>query len=351
MNKTQEQTQGQLQQIVEPLLIWFAQNARELPWRENRDPYRVWVSEIMLQQTRVEAVKGYYTRFLTALPTVQDLAHAPEEQLMKLWQGLGYYNRARNLQKAAKQVVERHGGIFPQEYAQILALPGIGAYTAGALASICFEQPRPAVDGNVLRVLTRLLADSRCVDDSALKQEFTSNLAAAYPHGRCGAFTQALMELGALVCLPNTAPHCPACPLAELCSANKSGTQRCFPVKREKRPRKEETLTVFVLRCDGMLALCKREQPGVLQGLWELPNIPYALSETQALTQAAAYGVSPRELLRRTHKTHIFTHIHWDMICYFLECGQKADCFHWADAQELETNIALPTAFKKILDG
>ena len=213
------------------LLPWFQENARELPWRADREPYHVWLSEIMLQQTRVEAVRGYYTRFLAALPDIASLAAADESVLQKLWEGLGYYTRMRNLQKCAKTLMADCGGQFPREFASIRALPGIGDYTAGAVSSICFDFPEPAVDGNVLRVISRIGEISDPVDTPATKKAVTEALRAVYPAGRCGDFTQALMELGATVCVPNGAPRCGVCHAQELCGAYAHGTASKFPVK------------------------------------------------------------------------------------------------------------------------
>ena len=205
--------EGRYELLPERLLDWFAANARDLPWRRDREPYHVWLSEIMLQQTRVEAVKGYYERFLQALPTIADLADAPYEQVQKLWEGLGYYSRARNLQRAAIRIQQEFGGVFPTDYAAIRSLPGVGDYTAGAIASICFDAPTPAVDGNVLRVLSRIDCLEKNVDEPKVRQELRSALSLVYPKGRCGAFTQSLMELGATVCMPNGAPDCGSCPM------------------------------------------------------------------------------------------------------------------------------------------
>ena len=225
------------------LLPWYANNARDLPWRHDREPYHVWLSEIMLQQTRVEAAKGYYNRFLAACPDIKTLAGASEDQLNKLWQGLGYYSRVRNLQKAAQVICQEHNGVFPTDFDAIRHLPGIGPYTAGAIASICFEQPRPAVDGNVLRVITRVLADATPIDSAAFRRAVTGRFAEVYPAGHCGAFTQSLMELGAIVCLPNGAPLCDRCPLQEVCRANQTQSQRSYPVKSPKTPRRKEEKT------------------------------------------------------------------------------------------------------------
>ena len=337
-----------LRLLPERLLPWFAENRRELPWRRDREPYHVWLSEIMLQQTRVEAVKGYYERFLRVLPTVSALAEADENLLLKLWEGLGYYSRVRNLQKAAKQVVQRYGGIFPRDYEDIRALPGIGDYTAGAIASICFEQPTPAVDGNVLRVISRCLALDAPVSDARVRREVAEKLARVYPPGRCGDFTQALMELGATVCLPNGAPWCGVCPIADLCAAKREGTQLRFPVKAAKKPRRVERRTVFILQCGEKIAVCKRPAQGLLAGLWQLPDVPGELSVQEALEQAQAWGVRPGGIERVVHRRHIFTHVQWELTGCYLQCGEEAR-FSWYTAAELREQVGLPTAYRQFL--
>ena len=236
------------------LLPWFRENARDLPWRRDREPYHVWLSEIMLQQTRVEAVRGYYLRFLEALPTVAALAETDEGALLKLWEGLGYYSRARNLQKAARVIVSEHGGRFPEDFDAIRALPGVGPYTAGAIASICFEQPRAAVDGNVLRVLSRITECGEPVDLPEVRADFTARLERVYPAGSCGAFTQSLMELGATVCTPRS-PRCESCPCAAFCLARERGTAAALPARLPKKDKRVEERTVFLLRCGDRLGL------------------------------------------------------------------------------------------------
>ena len=226
-----------LSQTVQPLLGWYRGHARALPWRADREPYHVWLSEIMLQQTRVEAVRGYYARFLAAAPNVFALAALPEAQLLKLWEGLGYYNRARKAQACAQEIAAR-GGVWPDTVEGLLALPGIGPYTAGAIASICFERPAAAVDGNVLRVCARVLDDATPIDNAAHKAALTAALSACYPAGHCGDFTQALMELGATVCGPNRAPQCEACPIAALCLARAHGTAAGGRLRQRAGPRR-----------------------------------------------------------------------------------------------------------------
>ena len=324
------------------LLPWYEQHKRDLPWRKDREPYHVWLSEIMLQQTRVEAVKGYYSRFLQALPTIDALANAPEEQLNKLWEGLGYYSRVRNLQKAARQILERHGGVFPADHADILALAGIGDYTAGAIGSICFGLPTPAVDGNVLRVCSRLTADSNPIDKPQTKKTLTSHLAEAYPAGRCGDFTQALMELGATVCVPNGAPHCETCPLSAVCLAHRDGLETELPIKSAKKPRRVEEMTVFLLHCGDAHALHKRPETGLLAGLWEFPHISGKQELPQVLQQLETWGIVPDEVERSSEKTHIFTHVQWEMRGWYIRCRNCSGPFVWAPPEQ----YALPTAFR-----
>ena len=339
----------QLESLPEKLLAWYETSARDLPWRKDKEPYHVWLSEIMLQQTRVEAVKPYYARFLAALPTVEDLANAPYEQVQKLWEGLGYYSRARNLQKAAQVIQTEHGGVFPQEYEKIRALPGIGDYTAGAVGSICFGFPTPAVDGNVLRVVARLCAMEECVDDQRVKKSVTEALRATYPEGRCGDFTQSLMELGATVCLPNGAPKCEVCPLQTDCLAFRRKSVEDFPVRKLKKARREEELTLFLLHCDGKLALRKRPSSGLLAGLWEFPYVTGTLELKEALQTIRALGCEPSELQNQREKGHIFTHVEWKMRAFELSVRSVSDDFVWVTHEQLKEEYALPTAFRQFL--
>ncbi len=334
--------------IVQPLLDWFSFYARELPWRRDREPYHVWLSEIMLQQTRVEAVKGYYARFLAAAPDVFALAALPEDRLLKLWEGLGYYNRARNLQKCARVLAE-NGGRFPETKEGLLALPGIGDYTAGAIASICFDQPCAAVDGNVLRVCARLCDDRTPIDDPALKKRLAADLSAVYPAGHCGDFTQALMELGATVCVPNGAPKCGECPVRPHCMAAAHGTAMALPVKKPKKPRREETRTVFLLRCGDRIAVNKRPARGLLAGLWELPNTEGLLSEQEAGAFLSGQGFGDVRLRAVQEGEHIFTHIRWAMRCYTVEVAAMPERFHWAAPDALAGEVSLPTAFRQFI--
>ena len=328
------------------LLPWYYENRRDLPWREDREPYHIWLSEIMLQQTRVEAVKGYYARFLTTLPTIDALANCDDDILHKLWEGLGYYSRVRNLKKAAREIMDSHGGVFPRDHAQVLALPGIGDYTAGAICSIAFDQPTPAVDGNVLRVWSRLTDDPAPIDLPATKKRVKEALAAIYPK-EAGDFTQALMELGATLCGPNRKPGCESCPCKEICLGFKNGTAESLPVKSPKREKRLEDRTVFILRCDERYALEKRPGKGLLAGLWQFPNVIGHLDTQEALTEIESMGLRPRELIREVHRKHIFTHILWNMKGIYLDVAETTGGFQWFTGEEVEAQAALPTAFRQ----
>lgn len=328
------------------LLPWYWENRRELPWRADREPYHIWVSEIMLQQTRVEAVRGYYARFLENLPSVQALSECDDDRLHKLWEGLGYYSRVRNLKKAAQVIVSQYGGQFPREHSQVLALPGIGDYTAGAICSIAYNQPTPAVDGNVLRLCSRLTNDPSPIDLPETKRKVRDALSAIYPED-AGTFTQALMELGATVCGPNRKPECSSCPCQEICLGFQAGTAETLPVKAPKKGRKQEERTVFILSCHGEFALNKRPKKGLLAGLWEFPNLPGFLEPKGAMEAAKAMGTPPRDILRQVERTHIFTHIQWNLRGFYLEVDRESDSFQWFSPEQIRQEAALPTAFRQ----
>ena len=323
------------------LLLWYREHARVLPWRSDPTAYHVWVSEIMLQQTRVAAVLDYYKRFLQATPTVTDLAQLPEDQLMKLWQGLGYYSRARNLQKAARQIMNDFCGVFPNSYDAIHSLPGIGDYTAGAISSIAFGLPVPAVDGNVLRVMTRLLADDGDITTPAVKKRITNILADFIPLDAPGDFNQAMMELGATICLPNGAPLCEQCPIREFCQAQQQGRAQEFPVKAPKKPRRMEQRTLFLLFHENRVALRRRPKKGLLAGLWEYPN-----ELTDQLPME--WNLFPTSLTPCATGKHIFSHIEWHMAALSgeLSSPELPDGWVWADRQELRDVYAIPNAFR-----
>lgn len=338
-----------LQQLPELLLPWYLKNKRDLPWRNDREPFHIWISEIMLQQTRVEAVKGYYARFLDTLPTIEALANCDDDLLHKLWEGLGYYSRVRNLKKAAILIMEQHGGTFPLTHGEILKLPGIGDYTAGAICSIAYNLPTPAVDGNVLRVLSRLRNDPAPIDLPETKKAVTKLLAEIYPK-EAGDFTQALMELGATVCGPNRAPNCGNCPCSEICLAYQTGTADKLPVKSPKKEKRQEDRTVFILRCEDRYALEKRPSKGLLAGLWQFPNVSGHLDINQALEALQNWGLNPREIFREVGRKHIFTHIQWNMKGIYLEVASTSENFQWFTEKEINVQAALPTAFRQFWD-
>ena len=335
-----------LKEIVEPLIRWFRENKRDLPWRQTKDPYAVWVSEIMLQQTRVETVKPYYIRFLQTLPTVKDLANADEEVILKLWEGLGYYSRVRNMQKAAIQIMEDFGGVFPANQKDLLSLKGIGPYTAGAVGSIAFGLPIPAVDGNVLRVMSRITADASDISLQITKKEWESRLAEIMPQECAGDLNQALMELGAMVCLPNGAPKCEICPARMMCEAYKNGLTEVLPVRAKKKARKIEERTVLLLFQNGKAALRKRADTGLLASLWEFPSVLGNLDEAGVSLALAQMGLSAQTVEPMGSAKQIFTHIEWDMKGYFADVTGETDDLFWADAAAFDA-AAIPTAFKK----
>lgn len=304
-------------ETVEYLLDWFELNARILPWRQNPTPYHVWISEIMLQQTRVEAVKGYFDRFTKELPDIAALANVEEEKLLKLWEGLGYYNRARNLKKTAQIVMETYQGSLPANYNTLLTLPGIGSYTAGAIASIAFGLPEPAVDGNVLRVMKRIAGSFDDITKDTVKKELEKDIRAIIPNGRAGAYNQSLMELGAIVCLPNRKPLCSKCPVMHLCHAFHNETWDRIPVKPAKKARKIEKKTIFILEQDGKFLLHKRPK-GLLSGMWEFPALvgTYGIEKAEEFLQSCGFELL--EPIRRIGEAkHIFSHIEWHMTGYY----------------------------------
>ncbi len=346
--------------IIEPLLEWFKKNARVLPWRQEVTPYRVWVSEIMLQQTRVEAVKPYFERFMNRLPEVEALAECPEEELLKLWEGLGYYNRVRNMQKAALQVMEDHGGVLPADYEKLLKLKGIGSYTAGAIASIAYSIPVPAVDGNVLRILTRVSADDTDIMKQSFRTEVEKQLRelmqnkAIFQEELSGMFNQALMELGATVCVPNGAPDCEVCPWNGFCRAYLEDRISELPVKAKAKERKIEKRTVLVIRDGERVAIRKRPAKGLLAGLYELPNVEGSYTQEEVLLLVKEMGLSPIRIQPLEQAKHIFSHIEWQMDGYGIlveeiefreEDVKDAQKLIFVEAADSEEKYAIPAAF------
>ncbi|MBQ8804588.1 MAG: DNA/RNA nuclease SfsA [Tyzzerella sp.] len=340
-----------LMKIVEPLVNWYRENKRDLPWRQNPSPYHVWVSEIMLQQTRVEAVKPYYERFLKELPAIQDLAEAEEDKLLKLWEGLGYYNRVRNMQKAAVQVVEEYDGAFPQDYELIRKLKGIGNYTAGAISSFAFGIPKPAVDGNVLRVISRITESYEDIMKASVRTRMEEELEKVIPADAASDFNQGLIELGAIVCVPNGAPKCDACPVAQFCKAYQNETQAELPVKSKAKARKIEEKTVFIFKDGENVAIRKRPAKGLLAGLYELPNIEGHLTQEGAIAYSQKIGLAPLHIKPLEEAKHIFSHVEWQMIGYAIRvdeleksCTEKMLFVH---PEEVENEYPIPAAFEK----
>ena len=343
------QYEEKLKQLARPLLAWYDENRRQLPWREEVSPYRTWVSEIMLQQTRVAAVLPYFQRFMARYPAVEDLAAGEEQELLKLWEGLGYYSRARNLQKAARVITTDYGGRLPDDYRALTALPGIGDYTAGAILSIAYGIPAPAVDGNVLRILSRVTGAELDILDGKNKKEFRAWAEMALPADRPGVFNQALMDLGSAVCLPGAAPRCQDCPLAHLCAAKAAGTQALLPVRAPKKAKRIEEKTVFLLRReDGRVALRRREETGLLAGLWEYPNARGLLTEAQAAELLAQWGVTPLRWEKSWRAKHIFTHIRWEMLGYAVTVSGGEE-LEWYSAEQRQ-KMAVPSAFDRATD-
>ena len=357
--------------FVKPMLVWYNENARDLPWRRTKDPYLIWVSEIMLQQTRVEAVLGYYERFTSALPTVTDLALCPEDRLLKLWEGLGYYSRARNMQKAARIVCESYAGQMPASAAALMKLPGIGEYTAGAISSIAFGQAEPAVDGNVLRVIARLEAISDNILNESVKKNIREELRGLYDanDGTFGLLNQAFMDLGAGVCLAGSAPKCDICPISSYCRCFELGLQSELPVRVKKQKRRIEKRTVLLIRRDETYAIRKRPDSGLLSGLYEFPNETGELSSDDALGKAESMGLMPLRIKKLSAAKHIFSHVEWHMTGYeilvapsgFPDAGELQDAGDLSHTKEnvkenplifatpemIESKYPVPSAFEK----
>ena len=343
--------------ILQELPGWYHQQAgdRELPWRTAPTPYHTWLSEIMLQQTRATAVIPYYERFLEALPTIEALAHVDDERLMKLWQGLGYYSRARNLKKAAIIITEDYAGKLPDDFNALLKLPGIGRYTASAIGSIAFGRPWPAVDGNVLRVLSRALASSADIAAPAVKTAMEQALAPHYPEGQtAGDLNQAFMDLGATICLPNGAPHCVRCSLEKICLAHAEGLEQELPLKSSPRQRRLEKHTILLLKQGNAIALHQRPSKGLLAGLWEFPNLPGKLSAKDVKTWLQEHGLLAKKLQALPAAKHVFSHVEWQLSGWLVELVPASGLsaaegklpFNWVTPEELAERYSLPSAFQ-----
>lgn len=350
--------------FVNPLLLWYNENRRDLPWRHTSDPYRIYVSEIMLQQTRVEAVRDAYIRFLDELPDISSLACVPDDQLMKLWEGLGYYRRARSMKRAAEMINERWGGVFPEREADILELPGVGKYTAGAIGSIAFGLAIPAVDGNVLRVMARMNESTENVLTEKFQRQLQDMLRSIMEStfqgqqrrgqgNPCGDFNQALFELGATVCIPRGEPECSRCPVKKYCEAYAHGTVSQYPVRIKKEKRRIEKRTVLVITDGTSVAIDKRPQNGLLAGLYEFPNVEGLITEGQMIAYARSFGFDPVRIKPLGEARHLFSHVEWDMTGYEIlvasahEYVQKTLIF--VTPEELADTYAVPSAFDTYL--
>ena len=345
-----------MKEAVAPLVEWFRRNKRDLPWRHRMDAYRVWISEIMLQQTRVEAVKPYYERFLQELPDIKALAEVPEDRLLKLWEGLGYYNRARNLKYAACQIMEEYGGKFPETYDEIRSLKGIGNYTAGAISSFVYNIPKPAVDGNVLRVVSRITADGTDMAKTAGKGKVEKEIEEVIPRDAAGDFNQSLIELGAIVCLPNGEPRCGECPVKDLCLAHIQGREMEFPVKTKAKERRIEKRTLLLFRDEEKIAIRKRPARGLLAGMYEFPNRKGHMGKDEVIRYGKALGLTPVRIRELGTAKHIFSHVEWHMIGYEilvdeLEKNMAEDMTGreghviFADIRKLQEEYPIPSAF------
>ena len=339
--------------MVEPLCLWFEENERSMPWREEPTPYHVWISEIMLQQTRIEAAKSYYERFTKRLPDVGSLASVSEEELLKLWEGLGYYNRARNLQKAAKFLVDKYEGQLPAEYDLLLELPGIGSYTAGAIASIAYGRCAPAVDGNVLRVTMRYLNCQDDISKQSVRREMEHSIMEVIPKEKPGTFNQALMELGEVICIPNGMPLCDRCPIADTCVGKKCGTQLQLPVKPAKKERRIEKRTILIIEKEGQIALHQRPKQGLLAGLWEFPSLDGYYTKAKLQECLSEQGILDVKIEKMKDGKHIFSHMEWHMRGYYVQMEEKTQDMVpnlvWVSREKLEKNYAIPVAFHSFL--
>lgn len=343
----------QLGALVKPLCLWYEENKRSMPWRDAPTPYHVWVSEIMLQQTRIEAAKAYYERFLKRIPDIATLADIQEEELLKLWEGLGYYNRARNLQKAAKVIMSQYNGELPDQYEQLLNLPGIGNYTAGAIASIAYGVPAPAVDGNVLRVSMRFLGCSDDIMKQSVRKKMEQAVMNVIPKEKPGTFNQALMELGEVVCIPNGAPLCEKCPLSSVCQAHKKGREMELPVKEKKKQRRIEKRTILVFRYNGKLGIVKRPKKGLLAGMWEFPGLEEEKTPARLKQWMTEMSMPDCRIYPLEDSKHIFSHVEWHMKGYLIELESpltyRPQDVVWVEYEKLQDEYAIPVAFHKFL--
>ncbi|WP_035712590.1 A/G-specific adenine glycosylase [Salibacterium aidingense] len=353
----EEMDNEHIREFQRQLIEWYNHNKRELPWRKNQDPYRVWVSEIMLQQTKVDTVIPYYNQFMEWFPDPETLAYAEEEKVMKAWEGLGYYSRVRNLQTAVKEVVEEYGGEVPREREHFSSLKGVGPYTAGAVLSIAYEKPEPAVDGNVMRVFSRIFNISDDIGKAKTRKRFESIIASFLEGIRPSEFNQAVMELGALVCTPKS-PGCLLCPVQEFCEARRQGTAEELPVKEKKKPPKAKDMAAVVLKNQrGETLIHQRGDTGLLARLWEFPNteVPPKEKREEVLKHhlAEEYGLDIEIGQPLQSVQHVFSHLIWNITVYeawIHNTGREAENSRWVTMKEAE-EYAFPVSHQKILDA
>lgn len=340
---------NELAEMVDPLLRWYRAEKRELPWRDQKNAYYTWVSEIMLQQTRVEAVKPYFQRFMKELPDIKALCECPEDKLLKLWEGLGYYNRVRNMQKAAQTVMEKYSGRLPADYEALKSLSGIGSYTAGAIASIAYGIPVPAVDGNVLRVITRMTRNGQDIMKQSVRRQMERDLAEIIPKDSPGDFNQALMELGAVICVPKGQAKCGQCPVAFMCQAHQMGQEMEYPRKAAKKPRVIQKKTVLVIQDGRKTAIRKRPGKGLLAGLYELPNLDGWKTEEESLAYVENQGMTPLRILKLGRARHVFSHVEWEMQGYQIRVASVEEemlgDLIFVESGEDSGQYAIPSAF------
>ena len=331
------------------LIKWYQENKRDFPWRKDQDPYHIWISEIMLQQTTTETVIPYYNRFLKNFPNVEALASASLEEVYKMWEGLGYYRRAKHIHESAQIILEKYQGVFPYEYDAILSLKGIGEYTAGAIASIAFGIPEPAVDGNALRIFSRILAEDGEINKASVKKKISQEVRRVLPKERPGDFNQALMELGAVICVPNGQAKCAECPIAFTCLAHRHDKADMIPVKAPKKARTQDNRTVFIIQDGECTAIRKRPEKGLLAGLYELPNIQGHLKSEDALLYVKELGLDPLYIEELPPAKHIFSHIEWRMQAYrikvsSLKTTQDKELI-FVSKEQSGKQYAIPSAF------
>lgn len=327
------------------LVSWYKLHGRDLPWRVSKDPYRVFLSEIMLQQTRVEAVKGYFDRFVRRFPDVFSLSAAEEEEVLLLWKGLGYYSRARNLRKCAIEIQNRFDGVFPSNQKELATLPGIGAYTSSAIASICFGEKVAAVDGNLYRVYARLNAIEHTLADKGQREGCAAFFESWMENDAPGDINQALMDLGELVCLPNGVPKCGECPLAGICTAHKAKEEQRYPAKKAISQKKSQPLIVFLIRYGDKYLIRKRPDKGLLASLYEFP-CAQTVDLDEAKEMMAIQGLVLENVRPIGKSQHIFTHLRWDMVWYATSTPALPPVnFILATPEEIAQQYAIPSAF------